>query len=237
MPQLSYEQTQAEQFPALERIDEILRKRRFQLGLKRVFDFSFSVIGLVVTLPVLLLIAIIIKATSKGPVFFRQIRVGQHGYYFKIYKFRTMIVDAEKKGMQITVGKDSRITKCGHFLRKTKLDELPQLINVLTGDMSFVGPRPEVPKYVELYSRDQRGILKVKPGITDYASIEYFDENKLLGESNDPEETYVKVILKDKLHLNLKYLGRISIAEDIRIIFRTLTKVFTGNKATKITRK
>ncbi|MFC3773506.1 sugar transferase [Paenibacillus sp. GCM10012303] len=189
------------------------------------FDVFFSVAGLLLTLPVLLVIAFIIKTTSKGPVFFKQIRVGQNGKFFKIYKFRTMVVDAEKKGMQITVGKDNRITKCGHFLRKTKLDELPQLINVLIGEMSFVGPRPEVPKYVELYTRNQRGILKVRPGITDYASIEYFDENKLLGESDNPEETYVKVIMVHKLLLNLKYLKRVSILEDITLIFRTLKKI------------
>ncbi|WP_379217475.1 sugar transferase [Paenibacillus sp. GCM10012303] len=225
MPQLLYEQSQAEEFPVLERIDDILKKRRLQLVFKRMFDVFFSVAGLLLTLPVLLVIAFIIKTTSKGPVFFKQIRVGQNGKFFKIYKFRTMVVDAEKKGMQITVGKDNRITKCGHFLRKTKLDELPQLINVLIGEMSFVGPRPEVPKYVELYTRNQRGILKVRPGITDYASIEYFDENKLLGESDNPEETYVKVIMVHKLLLNLKYLKRVSILEDITLIFRTLKKI------------
>lgn len=228
MPQLLYEQSQAEEFLVLERIDEILKKRRLQLVFKRIFDIFLSLVGLLLTLPVLLVIAFIIKTTSKGPVFFKQIRVGQNGKYFKIYKFRTMVVDAEKKGMQITVGKDRRITKCGHFLRKTKLDELPQLINVLAGEMSFVGPRPEVPKYVELYTRNQRGILKVRPGITDYASIEYFDENRLLGESDNPEETYVRVIMKDKLQLNLKYLSRISIVEDVSVIFRTIAKVFTG---------
>jgi lipopolysaccharide/colanic/teichoic acid biosynthesis glycosyltransferase len=225
VPQLLYEQSQAEEFLVLERIDEILKKRRFQLVIKRMFDVFFSVAGLLLTLPVLLVIAFLIKTTSKGPVFFKQIRVGQNGKNFKIYKFRTMVVDAEKKGMQITVGKDNRITKCGHFLRKTKLDELPQLVNVLIGEMSFVGPRPEVPRYVELYTRNQRGILKVRPGITDYASIEYFDENKLLGESDNPEETYVKVIMVHKLLLNLKYLKRVSILEDITLIFRTLKKI------------
>ena len=152
--------------------DEIFKKKKFQLFLKRIFDCFVSFIGLIILLPIFLAIAIIIKLDSTGPVFYKQIRVGKNGNTFKIFKFRTMIQDAEKVGLQITVDKDSRITKSGEFLRKTKIDELPQLINVLIGDMSFVGPRPEVPKYVAMYDCYQKNILRLRPGITDIASIE-----------------------------------------------------------------
>lgn len=141
-----------------------------------------------------------------------------------------MVVDAEKKGMQITVGRDSRITKSGHFLRKFKLDELPQLINVLLGDMSFVGPRPEVPKYVAMYDEKQINVLKVKPGITDLASIEYKDENTLLGQSDDPEKTYIEEIMPRKLKLNIEYIMNLSIIFDTKLIFKTIYKIMNTHK-------
>lgn len=206
-------------------IDEILKKRKIQLILKRLFDIVVSFIGLLILSPIFLIIAIVIKLNSKGPVFFRQVRVGKDGKEFRIFKFRTMVVDAEKKGMQITVDGDSRITKPGHFLRKSKMDELPQLINVLIGDMSFVGPRPEVPKYVAMYDENQISILKIRPGITDIASIEYRDENSLLGKSEDPEETYINEIMPRKIELNVKYIKKMSVIYDIGLIFKTIYKV------------
>lgn len=206
-------------------IDHILRKKRLQLIIKRIFDIIVSLIGLIALLPFFLIIAFVIKIDSTGPIFFKQIRISKDGKEFEIYKFRTMIQDAESKGMQITVGKDSRITKVGKFLRKSKIDELPQLINVLKGDMSFVGPRPEVPKYVALYDKDQINILKVRPGITDIASIEYRDEGSILAKSTDPEKTYIEEIMPKKIELNLIYIRKISILYDIILICRTIIKV------------
>lgn len=206
-------------------IDEILKKRKIQLVLKRIFDIVVSFIGLFILLPIFLVIAIVIKLNSKGPVFFRQVRVGKGGKEFRIFKFRTMVVDAEKKGMQITVDGDNRITKPGKFLRKSKMDELPQLINVLIGDMSFVGPRPEVPKYVEMYDKNQRSILKIRPGITDIASIEYRDENFLLAKSVDPEQTYIRDIMPKKIELNVIYIKKLSVIRDIKLIFKTICAI------------
>lgn len=208
-----------------EEIDEILKKRKIQLVLKRFFDIVVSFIGILILLPIFLIIAIVIKLSSKGPVFFRQVRVGKGGKEFRIFKFRTMVVDAEKKGMQITVDGDSRITKPGKFLRKSKMDELPQLINVLIGDMSFVGPRPEVPKYVAMYNENQRSILKIRPGITDIASIIYRDENLILAKSENPEETYIKEIMPKKIELNVKYIKKMSVIYDIGLIFKTIFKI------------
>jgi len=175
--------------------------------------------------PVLLLIALAIKIDDPGPVFYRQVRVGRNGKEFRIYKFRTMVVDADKKGLQITVGRDNRITRMGAFLRRTKLDELAQLLNVFTGEMSFVGPRPEVPKYVNLYTPYQRQVLLVQPGITDYASIAYRNENDLLEGAEDPEKMYIETIMPDKIELNMKYLHEISPLADIRLIFSTIIAV------------
>ena len=207
------------------KIDKILQERMNQLVLKRLFDIVVSFIGLVFLLPIFLIISIIIKLDSKGPIFFRQVRIGKEGRRFKIYKFRTMIVDAEAKGMQLTVDGDNRITRSGHFLRKYKIDELPQLINVLIGDMSFVGPRPEVPKYVAMYNEKQKEILKIRPGITDIASIRYRDENAILAQSRDPEQTYINEIMPEKLDLNFKYLENISIIWDIKLIIITIFKI------------
>lgn len=192
---------------------------------KRLFDIVLSFLGIVAISPILLFIALWIKADSKGPIIFKQQRVGKEGHPFMIYKFRTMVVDAERLGKQITVGRDPRITQSGHFLRKFKLDELPQLFNVLKGDMSFVGPRPEVPHYVELYNEIQKEVLTLRPGITDYASIKYSNENEILAKATDPEKIYIEQIMQDKLQLNLTYIRDASIKKDIEIIFRTLYKI------------
>lgn len=192
---------------------------------KRAFDVIMSAIGLIILSPFFLIISIMIKLDSPGPVLFKQVRVGRYERNFKILKFRTMVTDAEKKGAQITVGRDSRITRVGHFLRKSKLDELPQLINVFIGDMSLVGPRPEVPKYTQYYTKVQKRIFELRPGITDYSSIKYRDENEILALSNDPEKTYIEEIMVDKLKLNLEYLENKSLLTDIKIIFNTLLKI------------
>ena len=192
--------------------------------LKRIFDITLSLFGLIILLPFMLIIAILIKFDSKGTVFFKQIRITKGGKEFKIFKYRTMKAGSDKY-RQITVGKDERITKIGSFLRKYKLDEIPQLINVLIGDMSLVGPRPEVPKYVALYTDEQKEILKVKAGITDYASIEFSDENDLLASEEDPEKEYIEKIIPKKIELNKKYLSEISVLTDIRIILLTIKKI------------
>lgn len=197
---------------------------KFNRIAKRVFDIIASGLGIIVLSPVLIIIAFIIKKESDGPVFFKQIRVGQKGGKFEIFKYRTMVVNAEKLGRQITVGNDSRITKIGGFLRKYKLDELPQLINVFKGDMSLVGPRPEVPKYVEMYTEEQKKVLEVKPGITDLASIRYKDENELLGTAEDPDDMYINTIMPDKLSLNLEYIDKSNVFLDIYIIIKTIVK-------------
>ena len=206
-------------------IAAVLKKRKLQLVLKRAMDIVISGGALLVLWPVLVLIALAIKIDDPGPVFYRQVRVGRNGEEFRIYKFRTMVVDADKKGLAITVGRDNRITRMGRILRKTKLDELAQLINVFTGEMSFVGPRPEVPKYVNMYTPYQRQVLLVRPGITDYASIAYRNENDLLAGTEDPEKMYIDVIMPDKIELNMKYLHEISPLADIRLILSTIVAV------------
>ena len=209
-------------------IAAVLAKRRPQLALKRLMDVVISGCALLVLWPLLLLIALAIKLDDPGPVFYRQVRVGRNGKEFRIFKFRTMVVDADKKGLQITVGRDSRITRVGAFLRKTKLDELAQLLNVFAGEMSFVGPRPEVPKYVDLYTPYQRQVLLVRPGITDYASIAYRNENDLLEGAQDPERMYIDEIMPAKIELNMKYLHEISPLADIRLISSTVMAVIRG---------
>ena len=190
------------------------------------FDILLSGIGFIILSPIFLTLSIWIKLDSEGPVFYKQKRVGKDNVDFLLYKFRSMITDADKKGLLITVGgKDPRVTKSGYFIRKYKLDELPQLINVVWGDMSLVGPRPEVRKYVELYNNEQRKVLTVKPGITDYASIEYIDENKILGESEDPEKTYIEIIMPEKIRHNMKYINNKSLKEYFKIIFFTFMKI------------
>jgi lipopolysaccharide/colanic/teichoic acid biosynthesis glycosyltransferase len=185
-------------------------------------DCTFSIIGLIILLPVFTVVAILIKLTSKGSVIYKQARVGKNGKDFKVYKFRSMYVDADKKGLLTIGGKDARVTPVGAYLRKFKLDELPQLLNVVKGDMSLVGPRPEVRKYVEMYSVDQRMILAVKPGITDYASIKYRNENVLLAVASNPEELYVKEIMPKKIELNFKFINEPSIKNYFEIILKTI---------------
>jgi len=194
--------------------------------IKRIFDITFSFFGLIILSPLLLIIALIIKIESKGPVFYLQTRVGKNNTDFKIYKFRTMRVGSDTKGL-LTIGdKDPRITKFGYFLRKYKLDELPQLINVFIGNMSFVGPRPEVRKYVNHYSEDDLLIFTIKPGITDYASIYFRNEAELLKASDDPETLYLENILPKKLKLNKKYLISSNLLTDFKIIINTFKTIF-----------
>lgn len=191
----------------------------------RLLDIVLSLLGLLFLLPIFVILAVWIKFDSQGSIFFRQIRVGKDGRDFRIYKFRTMIVNAEKMGI-ITIGeRDPRITNSGYFLRKYKLDELPQLINVLKGEMSFVGPRPEVRKYVEMYNQEQLKILTVKPGITDYASIEYINEDEILGKSFNPEKTYIEEIMPQKIKYNMKYINNKTVIEYFKIIFLTIIKI------------
>ena len=191
----------------------------------RFFDFILSLVGLVVLAPIFIVLAIWIKIDSKGPVFYKQVRVGQNSIDFGLFKFRSMVVDADKKGLITVGGRDPRITRSGYFIRKYKLDELPQLINVLVGDMSLVGPRPEVRKYVNLYTDEQQKVLSVKPGITDYASIEYMDENEILGKSSDPEKTYIEEIMPEKIKYNMKYISNKSLFEYFKIILLTVLKI------------
>ena len=204
---------------------EILRRKKATLFSKRAFDIVASFFGLIILFLPFLCIALAIKLTSRGPVFFRQVRVGRNGKEFRIFKFRTMVTDAEKKGLQITVGQDKRVTFVGKILRKTKMDELPQLINVFAGQMSFVGPRPEVPHYVGMYSEYQRNVLRVRPGITELASIVYRDENEVLGQSEDPEKTYIEEIMPKKIELNLQYIRKMSFWYDIKLIFQTFAAI------------
>lgn len=198
------------------------------MGIKRVFDIICALCGLIILSPVLLLIIVLIKLTSTGPVFFRQTRVGQYERLFQIHKFRTMIVNAEASGLKITVGRDPRITSIGHFLRKTKLDELPQLIDVLMGTMSLVGPRPEVPEYVQYYTNEVKAIvLSVRPGITDWASIKMIDENDILARASDPQQAYIQQILPEKLAYAVRYVQTRSLRLDVYLILLTISKIFT----------
>lgn len=192
----------------------------------RIIDFVSSLFGLILLLPVFLVIAVWIKLDDrKGSVFYKQIRVGKNGIDFGLYKFRSMYADSEKYGLITIGGRDQRITQSGYYIRKYKLDELPQLINVLKGEMSMVGPRPEVRKYVDLYTDEQRRVLTVRPGITDYASIEYLDENTLLAQSDDPDKTYIEEIMPAKIRLNMKYINNPSFSEYLKIIFKTITAI------------
>ncbi len=195
--------------------------------MKRLFDFSVSLIAVLILFPLFLLIALLIRIDSTGPVLFLQERVGKNKQPFLIYKFRTMYPDAAKKGLLTVGGRDPRITRFGYFIRKYKLDELPQLFNVLSGKMSLVGPRPEVSKYVALYNQEQLKVLQVKPGITDFASIEFVHENELLGKASDPEATYIHEIMPAKLQLNIKYIEEQDFLTDLKIIFRTVYRILS----------
>ena len=191
----------------------------------RFFDLIFSIMGLVILSPLFIVLYLLIRIESKGGGFYSQERIGKNGKPFKLYKFRSMRIGSDKKGL-ITIGeKDNRITKTGFILRKYKLDELPQLWNVFIGDMSLVGPRPEVKKYTDLYTEEQKQVLHVRPGITDWASIKYVDENKILGESKTPDEAYVNLIIPNKIKLNMVYIQNQTLGEYFKIIFTTFKEI------------
>lgn len=193
--------------------------------LKRLFDFFFALSCLLLFLPFFILTGIIIRLTSGGGIIYRQKRVGKNNRDFTIYKFRTMKTGSDRSGL-LTIGEnDTRITATGRYLRKYKLDELPQLFNILKGDMSFVGPRPEVRRYVEMYSETQKRVLSVKPGLTDMASLKYYDENLILGNEKDPEQVYIEKIMPEKLDLNLEYLEKRSLCSDVMVLFKTFARI------------
>ena len=193
--------------------------------MKRIFDIVASGIGLILLSPLFVILAIWIKCDSISPVFYKQVRVGRNNMDFQLFKFRSMRVGSDKKGLITVGGHDPRITRSGYYIRKYKLDEFPQLINVFKGDMSLVGPRPEVRKYVDMYTEEQMHVLDVRPGITDLASIRYRNENELLERVNDPDKYYVEVIMPDKLRINLEYVARHSFTFDIRLIFQTFRAI------------
>lgn len=195
--------------------------------MKRLFDITASGLGLLVLSPLFLILAVWIKLDSPGPVFYRQVRVGRGNKDFRLFKFRSMRVGSDKKGLITVGGHDPRVTRSGYYIRKYKLDELPQLINVFIGDMSLVGPRPEVRKYVDLYTPEQLHVLDVRPGITDMASIRYRNENELLEQAADPEQYYRDVVMQDKLRINLEYIAGHSFIKDLKIIFMTFKAVVT----------
>lgn len=213
------------QIPEVRVYYDILQKRKLSLILKRLFDITVSFLMLVLFSPLFLILAIAIKLDSKGPVFYRQTRITQYGKEFKIFKFRSMVTDADK-GSLLTVGGDSRITKTGKFIRKYKLDELSQLIDVLRGTMTFVGTRPEVPKYVEKYTPEMMATLLLPAGITSEASVYYKDENDLLDAAEDVEKTYLEVVLPDKMKYNLAAINSFSFIDDIKVIILTALAVF-----------
>ncbi len=196
--------------------------------LKRLFDIFVSLTGLLLLLPLFFVIGLLVRFDSPGSVFYRQQRVGKNRRLFRIFKFRTMQLNSDSKGLLTVGGRDPRITRSGYFLRKYKLDELPQLLNVLIGDMSFVGPRPEVKKYVDLYTSKELQVLNVRPGITDFASLEYFSENQLLATSDDPETTYIQEIMPAKLKLSARYIEEASLLTDVKIMGRTILKIFSS---------
>ncbi|MCH4239787.1 MAG: sugar transferase [Oscillospiraceae bacterium] len=204
----------------------MLQKHRGTLAGKRIFDVAVSLVMLILLSPVLLVTAAAVKLDSHGPVFYRQVRVGRYGQDFRIFKFRTMVQDADKKGLAITVGEDPRITRVGRAIRKCRLDEFAQLLNVLNGTMSFVGPRPEVPKYVDAYTDAYLATLLVRPGVTAPSSIHFRNEDEILAAStDDPEKTYIEQILPTKMKLNLDYLDSISVWNDIKVMFQTVKAV------------
>lgn len=192
---------------------------------KRIFDIVFSLFGILCVLIPGLIISLLIMFGSGGGAFYLQERIGRHGRPFRLIKFRTMYRNSDRKGLLTVGATDNRITRIGRFLRKTKLDELPQLINIFTGKMSFVGPRPEVAKYVAMYNDDQLKVLSVRPGLTDYASIEYINENELLAEQAEPEKYYIETVMPHKLELNMKYIQNMSFSSDLKIIFKTLFSI------------
>ncbi|MFB6257508.1 MAG: sugar transferase [Flavobacteriales bacterium] len=195
--------------------------------MKRLFDIGAAFFGLLFLAPFFLFLVILIPLDGKGGPFFKQTRVGKNGRHFGLLKFRTMVPRAETEG-KLTVGKDPRVTRIGAFMRKYKLDEFPQLINVLKGDMSIVGPRPEVPDYVAYYDESERRVLSIRPGLTDEASLAYLEEERLLKEAEDPERTYLEEVLPQKLRLNLRYVEEQSMKKDLLLIAKTLRRIFKG---------
>lgn len=204
---------------------EILKKKKISLILKRIFDIVVSLIMLIILSPIFVFLGIAIKIDSKGPVFFRQERITQYGKTFKIFKFRTMVNNAEKLGTQVTVGNDARITKVGKFIRDCRLDEIAQLLNILTGDMTFVGTRPEVRKYVNHYTKEMMSTLLLPAGVTSLASIYYKDEAKLLDKSNNPDKTYIEEVLPGKMKYNLQSIKEFNFFEDIKTMLKTVVAV------------
>ncbi|MDY2921876.1 MAG: sugar transferase [Eubacterium sp.] len=204
---------------------EALQKHRGSLVLKRIFDFVVSLVLFCILLPFMIVIGILVGTTSRGGVFFCQERVTTYGRTFKIIKFRTMVANAEKLGSQVTTNQDSRVTAVGRFLRKVRLDELPQIINIIKGDMSFVGTRPEVPRYVKGYTKEMMATLLLPAGVTSEASIEYKDEERLLMASENVDETYIKEVLPQKMQYNLKYLEDYSFGKDLKIMLKTVVAV------------
>jgi lipopolysaccharide/colanic/teichoic acid biosynthesis glycosyltransferase len=213
-----------------------MKKKEIEM-IKRIFDISFSMIGLIILSPLLLIIAYLIKKEDGGPIFYRGVRIGQFGKPFRIFKFRTMVVNADKIGGPSTADDDPRITKIGKILRKYKIDELPQLINVLKGEMSIVGPRPEVPFYVDMFTEEEKRILDVKPGITDWASLWDCDQGAILAGSSDPEKTYMEKIRPIKIKLQLRYVDNHSFFTDLKIIFLTILTVITKKSYIKYEEK
>ncbi len=191
----------------------------------RFFDILFSFFGMIFLMPFFIVIYLMVRLESHGGGIYHQTRVGLNGRLFSLYKFRTMRIGSDAKGLITIGGRDPRITRVGYYLRKYKIDELPQLWNVFKGDMSFVGPRPEVEKYVNMYTEEQRKVLSVRPGITDYASIEYVDENEILSKAEDPDKTYVEEIMPDKIRYNMKYINNRTVGEYFKIIFLTAFKI------------
>ena len=204
---------------------EVLKKKKLSLILKRIFDIVVSFIMLIILSPVFVFLGIAIKIDSKGPVFFRQERITQYGKTFKIFKFRTMVNNAEKLGTQVTVGNDARITKVGKFIRDCRLDEIAQLLNILTGDMTFVGTRPEVKKYVNHYTKEMMATLLLPAGVTSLASIYYKDEAKLLDKSNNPDKTYIEEVLPGKMKYNLQSIKEFNFFEDIKTMLKTVVAI------------
>lgn len=193
--------------------------------MKRLFDIIASGLGLIVLSPLFVILAIWIKTDSKGPVFYRQTRVGRGNKDFQLYKFRSMRPDSDKLGLITVGGRDPRVTRSGYYIRKYKLDEFPQLINVFIGDMSLVGPRPEVRKYVDMYTTEQMRVLSVRPGITSLASIRYRNENDILAATDDPDRCYIEQVMPDKLAIDLEYVDRATLWNDIKLIFSTFRKI------------
>jgi lipopolysaccharide/colanic/teichoic acid biosynthesis glycosyltransferase len=191
---------------------------------KRIFDICSSIIVLIISAPLLIVVSIWIALDSPGGVFYKQTRIGKNEKPFQLLKFRSMRPNSDKSG-QLTIGNDNRVTRVGRFIRRYKLDELPQLFNIIKGEMSVVGPRPEVPKYVDLYTKEQKKVLQALPGLTDYASLEYLNEQEVLGAADDPEYTYIHEVMPAKLSLNLKYIAEKNLWVDIKLIFRTIGKI------------